>query len=65
MTVQTQLKNNKPNAVRRAKRFFATDFIKVSGESAEEKPLLTIAQALKLSRAEDKNELAQAPELKS
>ena len=34
--VQTQLKNNNPNAVRRAKRFFASDFLPVDEDTEDQ-----------------------------
>ena len=49
----TQLKRNNPNAVRKQKRFFASDFIKVDSSTINEEPLLSVKDSLKLNKTKD------------
>ena len=49
--VQTQLKLNNPNAVRRQKRFFASDFVKV--EKVPKKTIINSKDALKLNKLQN------------
>jgi len=49
--VQTQLKNNNPNAVRRAKRFFASDFLPVDEDTEDQ-----VAHDFKMEDAHKLNE---------
>jgi hypothetical protein len=59
--LQTQLKKNNPNAVRKSKRFFASDMMLVN--DPEEKTYLkdfTIQDALKLNKMDKRNDIAVA-----
>ena len=56
--LMTQLKNNNPNASRKQKRFFASDFLKV--DSIPNEPLLSTKDALKLNKT--RNIVIEKPE---
>jgi hypothetical protein len=60
--LQTQLKNNNPNAVRKSKRFFASDMQLVNDPEEEETYLqdFSIQDALKLNKMDKRNDIAVA-----
>jgi hypothetical protein len=60
--LQTQLKKNNPNAVRKSKRFFASDMQLVNDPEEEDTYLkdFTIQDALKLNKMDKRNDIAIA-----
>jgi hypothetical protein len=58
--LQTQLKNNNPSAVRKSKRFFASDMQLVNDPSATYLKDFSIEDALKLNKMDKRNDIAVA-----